>query len=331
MQTARAVLLAFPASGGRPWSSAGSSPKLLMPVATRPILFHALDALRAAGIADVAVLGQPAVLAMLCEAVGDGRRWQLRVTFHESVAPLGVREALAAMSAFVGGAPVVVQHADALLRAGLGGPLVAFREGKLDALAICFTARQVPRTVVAPVAAAYILSPHAVTLMRTGPTAADPLARLRRQGGRARVAEVDGCLVCHGEEAMLLDANRQALAGLQSDVPESTLEECEIQGSVVIHPTARLCNTLVRGPAIIGAHAVVVNSYVGPYTSIGADTHIEGTEIEHSIVMEGARLAFVGSRLETSVIGRGARIARRFDMPHAVRLSIGEGADVALS
>jgi NDP-sugar pyrophosphorylase family protein len=39
---------------------------------------------------------------------------------------------------------------------------------------------------------------------------------------------------------------------------------------------------------------------------VGADVRIEGTEIEHSIVMDDAQLLFVGSRLETSIIGRGA-------------------------
>jgi glucose-1-phosphate thymidylyltransferase len=47
--------------------------------------------------------------------------------------------------------------------------------------------------------------------------------------------------------------------------------------------------------------------------------------------MDDARLQFVGSRLETSIIGRGASIVRRFDMPSAVRMSIGDGALVALS
>ena len=43
-----------------------------------------------------------------------------------------------------------------------------------------------------------------------------------------------------------------------------------------------------------------------------------------------AQLRFVGTRLESSVIGRGARIARGFDVPAALRLSVGEGAEVVL-
>jgi glucose-1-phosphate thymidylyltransferase len=167
--------------------------------------------------------------------------------------------------------------------------------------------------------------------MLGAPAGRDPLARLRRHGRLVRVVDVEGCLACEGSEATLLEANRHALAGISMSIDGATLEGSEIQGSVVIHPTAVLRNTLVRGPAIIGPRTLLVDSYVGPYSSIGADVRIEGTEIEHSIVMDGAQLLFVGSRLETSIIGRGASIVRRFDMPSAVRMSIGDGAHVALS
>ena len=66
---------------------------------------------------------------------------------------------------------------------------------------------------------------------------------------------------------------------------------------------------------VIGPGAVVRDSYIGPYSSIGADTVIEGTEIEHSIVLPRAELRFVGTRIESSVIGRGARIVRSFRPP----------------
>ena len=67
----------------------------------------------------------------------------------------------------------------------------------------------------------------------------------------------------------------------------------------MVHPTARLENSLVRGPAIIGPRARLRDAYVGPYTSIGADVVMEGAEIEHSIVFSGAELRYVGARLES--------------------------------
>ncbi|HEX8156182.1 MAG TPA: sugar phosphate nucleotidyltransferase [Solirubrobacteraceae bacterium] len=330
MMIARAVILAVPTCDDRPWSSAASTPKPLVPVATKPILFHTLDALRAAGIVDALLLTRPDAMVAFRDAVGDGSRWGMRVSYSPNAANPDVRDALGVASEFIGGEPVIVHQADALLRACLRDHMLRFAEQDLDALALMLAPARLPRPIK-PLVGGYLLNARAIASMCDGPAASDPLSRLRRQGGHARALEVEGCLACHGDEATLLEANRHALAGLRTEVTDAILEGCEIQGNVVVHPTASLRNTLIRGPAIIGADSLVVDSYVGPYTSIGANTRIEGTEIEHSIVMDGAKLMFVGSRLETSIIGRGASIVRRFDMPRAVRMSIGDGAEVALS
>ena len=87
---------------------------------------------------------------------------------------------------------------------------------------------------------------------------------------------------------------------------------------------------MIRGPAIVGPRSTLSHAYVGPYTAIGSDVRIEGSQIEHSIVLEGAELLHVGARLETSVIGRNARVGRDFRLPTAMRLSVGDGAQIGL-
>jgi glucose-1-phosphate thymidylyltransferase len=330
MEIARAVLTATPTADDRPWSSAGSGLKALLPVATRPVLFHTLDALRAAGVVEVALLTEPDAVPLFEAAVGNGERWGMSILYRDCGPDTDVRGALGVARDFVDGQPVLVQRADAFLRACLRSHIAGFARDALDVLAIMLKRAPSPRQLP-PLAGGYVLTPQAVSIMLEGPAARDPLARLRRQGSQVRVLDVEGCLACHGEESSLLEANRHALGDISADVAAASLDGSEIQGAVIVHPTATLRNTLVRGPAIIGPRSHLVDSYVGPYTSIGAGVRIEGTEIEHSIVMDDARLLFVGSRLETSIIGRGASIARRFDMPSAVRMTIGDGAQVALS
>lgn len=330
MDIARAVILAIPDFDDRPWSSSGSTPKPLLPVATKPILFHTLDALRAAGVVEAVLLTEAAAVLAFHDAVGDGARWGMQIACRAAVRPLGIGAALGTAADFVDGQAVIVHQADALLRADLRDHVLGFARDDVDAVALMLSPQRAQRSGP-PVAGGYMLNAAAVSIMRNGPVSSDPLTRLRRQGGHVRVLDLEGCLACHSDEATLLEANRQALTALRTEVTDAMLEDCEIQGNVVIHPTASLRNTLVRGPAIVGAGAEIIDSYIGPYSSIGARTRIQGTEIEHSIVMDGARLMFVGSRLETSIVGRGASIVRRFDMPRAVRLSIGDGAEVALS
>jgi len=82
---------------------------------------------------------------------------------------------------------------------------------------------------------------------------------------------------------------------------------------------------------IIGPRTTVTDAYVGPYTAVGADVVIEGMEIQHSIVLDGAHLGFIGARLEDSIVGRNARVDRDLRLPRATRLLVADGAEVSLS
>jgi glucose-1-phosphate thymidylyltransferase len=178
----------------------------------------------------------------------------------------------------------------------------------------------------------YLLSPRALEVLMESPqAAANPIDAVGVSGGRVRVQPVDGCLPCHGDLNALLDCNRRMLEQLEGDATAALLEDCEVQGHVIVHPTAEVRRSTLRGPLIIGPGARLTDAYVGPYSSIGAHVKIEGAEIEHSIVLPRAELAFVGTRIESSVIGEGARVARAFRKPSSLRMSIGNGAEVLLS
>jgi glucose-1-phosphate thymidylyltransferase len=82
---------------------------------------------------------------------------------------------------------------------------------------------------------------------------------------------------------------------------------------------------------VIGGGAEVLDTFIGPYTSIAADARLEGAELEHSIVLDGGSIHHVGQRIEASLIGSGAVITRDFGMPTAVRLRVGRGSTVTLA
>jgi glucose-1-phosphate thymidylyltransferase len=121
------------------------------------------------------------------------------------------------------------------------------------------------------------------------------------------------------------------LEGLVGATNGADVEDSVLQGPVQLHPTAVVRGSTIRGPAVIGAGAHISDAYIGPYTAIGANATIDGTEIEHSIVLPDAHVSFLGTRIESSVIGRRARVGRSFRLPGAIRLSIGEGAEVTLA
>jgi glucose-1-phosphate thymidylyltransferase len=329
MEIAKALVLIGSGGDDRPWPTAPIGPKHLFPVANRPILSHNLDALRAAGVLEAAVLAAPG--STIEGAVGNGRDFGLNLKHLQWNGDGNLSSALDAGFDFLDGEPVLVQQGDALLREQMHTYIAAFAREGLDALELQLHDRSVPAHLHRTGESGYLLSPRAISILLDGRRSTfNPLAAVRAGGGRVRVEEVDGCLPCHGEQQRLLDGNQHMLENLQTSYEPQSIDNSRLQGPVVVHPTARVRGSVIRGPVIIGPDAVITDSYVGPYTSLGPGVVIEAAEIEYSIVLAGAELRFVGTRLESSIIGRGARVVRAFDPPAAMRMVIGDGVEVIL-
>ena len=221
---------------------------------------------------------------------------------------------------------MLVQHGDILLCeavARLGEQFV--REG-LDAL-VMHAGRSFPQPIDG-----YLIGEGVYPdLLRQTAPLPEALAQLRELGARIHERDVDASLPCRGGADGLLAANRRILEAMDHDVYGERIFDTEIQGRVSVDPSAEIRDSLIRGPVAIGPRARIANAYVGPYTSLGADVEIDCVEIEHSIVLDRARLRFLGTRIEGSLIGPDARVERALRIPQAVRLSVGAGAEVAIA
>jgi glucose-1-phosphate thymidylyltransferase len=300
---------------------AGPEPQHLFPVANRPILFHNLEALRAAGVLEAAIFADRRTVGTIERAVGDGRDWGLSVSCAEWDPNAGVGGALAAGRCFIGDEPVLVQRGDAVLHERLHGHISAFARERLDALGL-----RVPEAMPW-----CLLSPRAISVLGAGRAQAMNLVSgVRAQGGRVRVQDVDGCVPRVGDPDALLEGNRRLLERVSASHEPCSVEDSRIEGAVQVHPTARIRRSVVRGPVVIGPGARLTDAYVGPYTSIGSGVVVEASEIEHSIVLPDAELRYIATRLESSVIGRGARVVRGFEVPRTIRVSLADGAEVVL-
>jgi glucose-1-phosphate thymidylyltransferase len=98
----------------------------------------------------------------------------------------------------------------------------------------------------------------------------------------------------------------------------------------VLEAGASVERSTVRGPAVIGAGTVVVDSFVGPFSAIGADCRIERSEIEHSVIMDHSSILGAG-RIEDSLIGHHVVVDRSDARPKATRLMVGDHCQVDLA
>lgn len=346
------------ASTGAAGETASGGP--LQRVANRPIICHVLDQLQLVGV-DRAALVVPAWgLDELQASVADDGPRGLDVRFLPYGDRHSIEEAFAAVADLVGEGPCLVHAADGLptqpltelvqrLDGGSAPELVAFVHRSVrDSTALA--TRRLLRIVGYPLngealelAGVCLFGPG--TLRRAGSMRwwqdgrldlAGISERLMRAGARVRVQPINGWLQSDGSMTKLLALNRFLLDLLPHEAAStpgagSVGEEINrIEGCVVVHPTARVESSTIVGPAVIGPDALVLNAYIGSYTSIGACVHVEGAEIERSIILPGARITHIGVRLVGSVVGRDALIFRDFSLPRALRMNVGDGGEVAL-
>jgi glucose-1-phosphate thymidylyltransferase len=141
---------------------------------------------------------------------------------------------------------------------------------------------------------------------------------------------VDGWWKDTGRLEDMLEANRLVLDRLERRIEGHVDAGSRVEGKVVIEPGATIERSTVRGPAIIGCNARIVQAYVGPFTSIMNDVEIRDTEIEHSIVLEGSSLRDLSNRVVDSLIGKNVRIYRDPVKPSAFRFMLGDNSEVGI-
>jgi glucose-1-phosphate thymidylyltransferase len=327
-------------------------------VANRPILAHVIDALVAAEIGDIAILARPELAEDVATCIREDRRDGVEVRCLTPNVEAEPALALEAVLDFAAGAPTVIHRGDGLLSQPLGPYLDALADDGTDLVVLMAEgARNVEQLEPAGQDALRVAALHpssgaigiagvcvlgAEALERLG-SEVKPLltggeqiksiveALLARRAGRPQLRIVRGWHAFAGEPRDLLDLNRAALDSLdhETSVPKRGSDN-SFEGRVFIHREASVTSSVICGPVIIGPHAYIADSYIGPHTAIGERVRVEGSEVERSILLQGASILHVGGRLVSSVVGRNARVFRDFSVPRAFRLHVSDGNEVAL-
>jgi glucose-1-phosphate thymidylyltransferase len=157
----------------------------------------------------------------------------------------------------------------------------------------------------------------------------DAIQWLIDQGHVVAHETLSGWWIDTGKKDPLLYCNGLVLDTLAARVDGFVDEHSRVEGRVVIEAGARLERSVVRGPAAIAAGTVLIDTYVGPYTSIGAGCELRDSEIEHSVVLEGSRVIGV-HRIHDSLLGRAVEVVRTGERPKATRLMLGDHSRIDL-
>jgi glucose-1-phosphate thymidylyltransferase len=329
--------------------------KHLIPIANKPILYYAIEAVVAAGISEIGIVVN-ADSDEVPTAIGDGSRWGARITYLPQETPGGLAQVVALAEGLmqrdrfifflgdnmvVGGVRRFVEEFDRsgcncfLTLAKVSDPqrfgVPEIRDGKIVRVE---EKPNNPKSNYA-VAGIYLYDSHifeAVKAIRPSSRGeleiSDAHQYLIDKGYTIGYTEITGWWKDTGKPTDLLEANRLVLDNIEPSVRGTVDERSVISGKVRIDAGARIVNSVVRGPAVIGERCVIEDSYVGPFTSIGNDTTVRKSEVEYSIVLRDCKILDVGIRLEGCILGNDVEVVKAAGKPMVHRFLIGDQSRV---
>lgn len=334
--------------------------KQLLPVANKPILFYAVEAIKAAGINEIGIIISPETGADVRAALGDGSRWNTKIEYIVQDEPKGLAHAVKTAQPFLKDSPFVMYLGDNLIKDGVAPLVQRFKAGSADAFILL---KQVPNPTAFGVA--QLSDDGRIICLEEKPqqpksdlalvgvylfnnkihTAIDEIKPSRR--GELEITDaiqrlidkkqhVDSHILQSwwldtGKKDDMLEANRVVLDEMTDYVQDGKLEgKTIVSGRVHIGKGTVLKNCHVRGPAVIGENCIIEETYIGPFTSIGDNTKVTHAEIEFSILRENCQVIDFGGRIEASLIGTNVELTRGHRKPVAYSFMLGDDSKVEI-
>ena len=345
-------------SGTRLWPLTFTSAKQLIPVANKPVLFRVIEAIRDAGIDEIGiVVGDTA--DEIKAAVRRGNKWGVDVTYIYQEEPLGLAHAVKISEDFLGDERFVMFLGDNVIQGGISPLIQQFSEADWNSQIVLTEVSHPESYGVAEINASgeivqlvekpknprsnlalvgiYMFDHHVFEAVH----AINPSWR-----GELEITDAIQWLVDHnytvypyvhrgwwidtGRPGDMLEANSLVLEELEPEKLGYVDRDSEVDSRVTIEKGSEIINSVVRGPTIIGENTRIINSYIGPFTSIYHNVVIQDSEIERSIVLENSHLESLDARIQDSLIGRHVTMTRSPMRPKALKLTLGDYSQLGL-
>lgn len=344
----------------RPLTYTGA--KQLVPVANKPILWYGIEGIVAAGITDIGIIISPETGEEVKAKTGNGDRFGAKITYILQEHPAGLAHAVKVAQPFLGEDPFIMYLGDNLIQSDLNVFLEQFKKQQTDALILLrevsnpsafgvakvdengrvlqlIEKPKVPPSNLALVGIYFFQQTihDAIASIQPSPRGeleiTDAIQCLIDHQKKVEACQLDGWWLDTGKKDDLLEANRIILdtTCLHKSIQGEIDSQSHAIGRVQIGPGTKLVNCTVRGPAIVGSNCYLEHCFIGPYSSIGDNVTLIDVEIDHSVILQGAKVAGIHQRIVDSVIGQRAQLIAAPRRPKALRFMIGDDCQIELT
>ena len=323
----KAVILAA-GEGNRMRPLTGNRPKVMLPIANKPILEHLLNEVKAAGVSDfIFIVGY--CDDQVRSYFGRGEKWGVNIAYSEQRKQLGTADAIRMVEGMVDDIFLVI-NGDVIVNSRDIAALMKNTRNTMSVIEVkdprglgmveisgkrvinIYEKTAQPPTLIAN-AGLYLFTPEIFNAASR--TEKSPRGEYEITDTLKIIMKARAGLYYHRLESWLdlsypwdlLEANENALADLKAENLGEVEKNVSLKGAVVIgRNTVVRSGAYIEGPVIIGEDCRIgPNCYIRPFTTIGNGCHIgAAVEVKNSIIMNGTdfpHLNYVGD----SVIGAG--------------------------
>ena len=332
--------------------------KHLLPLANKPMIFHAIDKAVEAGIKQIFINLNPGETE-LQKHIGDGGHWGIDINYFEQTGgPQGIAHVVKEAQHFIGKDPFMFYLSDNILLGSLKDMVEEFAAKKHDCMLALSEVEDARRFGVPvfdetgnltdvlekpadppnnfAVTGIYLYGPKVffesfdnIEKSARGEYEISSIhSDLLKRGLSVGHKEITGWWKDTGKAPDLLLASKLLLSHMEEhDFPNhgAIADSARISGNVHIGVGSRVGdNVVITGPVIIGENCLLEDCVIGPDVTLGSGCEVTGATIKNSIVLENAVIN-APMVISDSIIGKKAQLIKRAgEGPEGHKMIIGD-------
>ncbi|MEQ9714888.1 MAG: bifunctional sugar-1-phosphate nucleotidylyltransferase/acetyltransferase [Candidatus Asgardarchaeia archaeon] len=318
-------------------------PKVLIPIAGKPIIEHTIINLRESGIRDIIIVVHY-LKEKITEYLGDGTKFGVSITYVEQPDLLGTGDALLYVEKYLHGSDFLMLYGDLLThKDNITCLLSEYKKTNATAIVagikvedvsqfaaiITYDGKKISKIIEKPVkgsmnsnianAGIYIFNDQIFDHLKSTSISErgevelpDAIQRMINDGKTVNLIELKKWWIDIGRPWDILEANKIILKRKSHKIDGFVERGATLHGPVIIEKGAIIrSGVYIIGPALIMKNADIgPNTFIRPYTTIGENSRIgNACEIKNSVLFDNvhiAHLSYVGDSVIGSNVNFGA-------------------------